>query len=108
MRTILVTGGSGFIGSHAILQLLAAGHRVRTTVRSLKREAELRAMLKTGGAEPGDRLSFVAADLENDAGWPEAVAGCEYVLHVAWPLPPSGPRHEDQLIRPPPVGKLAV
>src|ERR1700756_3183130 len=69
MSTILVTGGSGFIGSHCILQLLAAGHRVCTTVRSLKREAEVRAMLKEGGAEPGDRLSFVAADLEYDAGW---------------------------------------
>jgi hypothetical protein len=44
-------------------------------------------MLKTGGAEPGDRLSFFAADLEGDAGWPQAVAGCDYVLHVASPLP---------------------
>ena len=53
MSTILVTGGSGFIGSHCILQLLAAGHRVRTTIRSLKREGDVRAMLKHGGAEPG-------------------------------------------------------
>jgi NAD-dependent epimerase/dehydratase family protein len=57
MSTILLTGGSGFIGSHSILQLLAAGYQVRTTVRSLKREGEVRAMLKEGGAEPGDRLS---------------------------------------------------
>src|SRR5260370_8184880 len=98
MRSILVTGGSGFIGSHAILQLLAAGHRVRTTVRSLKREAELRAMLKTGGAEPGDRLSFVAADLETDVGWPEAVAGREYLLPLAPPLPPTLPNPAHQLI----------
>jgi nucleoside-diphosphate-sugar epimerase len=91
MSTILVTGGSGFIGSHAILQLLAAGHRVRTTVRSLTREGDVRAMLKEGGAEPRDRLSFIAADLEKDAGWPEAVAGCEHVLHVASPLPPTSP-----------------
>ena len=87
MSNVLVTGGSGFIGSHCILQLLAAGHQVRTTVRSLKREGDVRAMLKEGGAEPGDRLSFFAADLENDAGWPEAVAGCDYVLHVASPFP---------------------
>ncbi len=106
--TVLVTGGSGFIGSHSILQLLAAGHQVRTTVRSLKREGDVRAMLKEGGAEPGDRLSFIAADLENDAGWPEAVAGCDYVLHVASPFPPNVPKHEDELIVPAREGALRV
>src|ERR1035438_10475747 len=108
MSTILVIGGSGFIGSHCILQLLAAGHPVRTTVRSLKREGEVRAMLKNGGAEPGDRLSFFAANLENDAGWPEAVAGCEYVLHVASPFPPNVPKDENELIVPAREGALRV
>jgi nucleoside-diphosphate-sugar epimerase len=108
MSTVLVTGGSGFIGCHCILQLLAAGHRVRTTVRSLKRECDVRAMLMEGGAEPGDRLSFTAADLQNDAGWSEAVAGCEYVLHVASPLPPKLPKHEDDLIVPAREGTLRV
>ena len=74
MSRVLVTGGSGFIGSHSILQLLAEEHEVRTTVRSLKRESDVRSMLKQGGAAPGDRLSFIAADLESDAGWPQAVA----------------------------------
>jgi nucleoside-diphosphate-sugar epimerase len=106
--TVLVTGGSGFIASHSILQLLAAGHQVRTTVRSLKREGDARAMLKEGGAEPDDRLSFIAADLENDAGWPEAVAGCDYVLHVASPFPTSVPRSDDELILPAREGALRV
>jgi dihydroflavonol-4-reductase len=74
MSTVLVTGGSGFIASHCILQLLAAGHTVRTTVRSLSREDDVRAMLKVGGAEPGTRLTFYVADLLNDAGWAEAMA----------------------------------
>ncbi len=108
MSTVLVTGGSGFVGSHCILQLLAEGHTVRTTVRNLKREADVRAMLKVGGAEPGNRLSFFAADLENDAGWTEAAAGCDYVLHVASPIPPSMPKHEDELIVPAREGALRV
>jgi nucleoside-diphosphate-sugar epimerase len=108
MSTILVTGGSGFIGSHCILQLLAAGHRVRTTLRSLKREAEVRALLKEGGADPGDRVSFVAADLEHDAGWAEAAAACDYVLHVASPFPATVPKHEDELIVPAREGALRL
>src|SRR6266403_2791109 len=108
MSTVLVTGGSGFIGSHSILQLLAAGQRVRTTVRRLQREGEVRAMLKEGGAEPGDRVSFAAADLENDAGWAEAAAGCDYALHVASPFPPNAPKPEDELIVPPRDAALPV
>jgi nucleoside-diphosphate-sugar epimerase len=108
MSTILVTGGSGFIGSHCILQLLAAGHSVRTTVRNLRREPDVRAMLKAGGAGPGGSLAFVAADLESNAGWPEAAAGCEYVLHVASPFPATLPKHEDELIVPAREGALRV
>jgi nucleoside-diphosphate-sugar epimerase len=107
-QTVLVTGGSGFIGSHAIVQLLADGYRVRTTVRSRGREAGVRAMLKIGGAEPGDRLSFAEADLERDAGWAEAVQGCDYVLHVASPFPPGVPKHEDELIVPAREGALRL
>ena len=108
MSTVLVTGGSGFIGAHCILQLLGAGYSVRTTVRDLKREADVRAMLKVGGADPGNRLAFVAADLEKDAGWADAVAGCEYVLHVASPFPANIPKHEDELIVPAREGALRV
>ena len=108
MSTVLVTGGSGFVGSHCILQLLAAGHQVRATVRDLAREADIRAMLRQGGAEPGSRLTLFAADLLADAGWAEAVAGCDYVLHVASPLPPTVPKDEDEIIVPAREGTLRV
>jgi hypothetical protein len=63
-------------------------------------------MLKAGGQEPRDRLSFFAADLIGDAGWREAVAGCDYVMHVASPIPGSAPKHEDELIIPAREGAL--
>lgn len=108
MATVLVTGGSGFIASHTMVQLLEAGHQVRATLRSLRRAGEVRAMLKQGGVEAGDRPSFFAADLESDAGWAEAVRGCDYVLHIASPFPATVPKDENELISPAREGALRV
>lgn len=104
----LVTGGSGFLAGHCILALLAAGHEVRTTLRSPHREAGLRGALAAAGVDAGERLSVVPADLTQDAGWTEAVAGCRHVLHVASPLSSAAPKHEDELIRPARKGTLRV
>jgi dihydroflavonol-4-reductase len=108
MSLVLVTGGSGFIAGHCILQALAAGHAVRATLRNAARESEVRSQLERAGAKGLDRLSFAAADLERDAGWPEAVAGCDFVLHVASPFPLAVPKHEDELIVPARDGALRL
>jgi dihydroflavonol-4-reductase len=107
-ETVLVTGGSGFIASYCILELLRSGYRVRATVRSVLREPEVRALLRSAGKEPGQMLSFAVAELGSDAGWPEAVSGCTYVLHVASPLSAGVPKHEDELIIPARDGALRV
>lgn len=108
MSTVLVTGGSGFIGGFCILQLLEQGHTVRTTVRSLAREKEVRAALAANGAAADAPITFFAADLEKDAGWADAVKGCDYVLHVASPFPGAPPKHENELIVPAREGALRV
>ncbi|WP_030904708.1 SDR family oxidoreductase [Streptomyces sp. NRRL F-5126] len=107
-ETVLVTGGSGFVGAHAVLRLLETGRTVRTTVRAPDREQAVRAMLRTGGAEPGGELEFAAADLTSDQGWADAVQGCAYVLHVASPFPATVPRDENELIVPARDGTLRV
>jgi dihydroflavonol-4-reductase len=106
-QTVLVTGGSGFLGSWCIVELLQRGYRARTTVRSLGREAEVRANVGSQVAI-GDRLTVLAADLTKDAGWAEAIAGCDYVLHVASPFPPAQPKDPDELIIPAREGTLRV
>ncbi|WP_375789012.1 SDR family oxidoreductase [Bradyrhizobium sp. Pha-3] len=108
MSTVLVTGGSGFIGVHTILQLLADGHTVRTTLRNRDRSKDVIAMLREGGALAADQVGFVTADLLRDAGWREAAAGCDYVLHVASPLGAHVPEDENELIVPAREGTLRV
>jgi nucleoside-diphosphate-sugar epimerase len=109
MARVLVTGGTGFVGAHCLIQLLAAGHETRATVRDLKRESDVRGMLRQGGAgDVGERLTLFRADLNGDAGWAEAVVGCDYVLHVASPYPSTAPKDENELIRPARDGALRV
>jgi dihydroflavonol-4-reductase len=106
--TVLVTGGTGFLGGWCIVRALERGYDVRTTVRSLSREPDVRAVVAAAGAEPDGRLTVLEADLTADAGWAEAVAGARYVLHVASPFPPVQPKDPDELIVPARDGALRV
>lgn len=107
----VVTGASGFIAKHVVLRLLESGYRVRGTLRGLDRQDEVRTAVKAafdaGKAEDGD-LSFAKADLTADAGWSEAMAGSEIVLHTASPFPFNSPKNEDDLIRPAVEGTARV
>jgi nucleoside-diphosphate-sugar epimerase len=98
-ETVLVTGGSGFLAGWCMVELLDQGYEVRTTVRDLGREAEVREAVSAGG-QPGEKIAVLAADLTGDDGWEEAVTGCDYVLHVASPFPPVQPKDPDELIVP--------
>jgi len=107
MSMVLVTGGSGFLAAWCIVQLLDAGHYVRTTVRSVEREATVFGMIENAGADPR-AIEIVCANLDYDKGWAEAMANCDYVLHVASPFGGSAPADAHELIRQARDGTLRV
>ncbi len=107
-KTVLVTGGTGFLGIHTVLQLLQQGYEVKTTLRSLAKKGTILKALQEGGITDFSNLSFIEADLTSDNNWDEAVKGCDYVLHVASPFPAQDPKDENELIIPARDGALRV
>jgi len=105
--TVLVTGGSGFIGGWCIVELLKRGYAVRATVRSASKATAVRSVIASV-VDPGDRLTSAVADLTKDEGWDAAVAGCDYVLHVASPLGGDAPSDPNVLIAPARDGTLRI
>ena len=107
METVLVTGGTGFIGLHCLQQLLDKGYKVRTTIRAESRKQEVLEAMKKHSSNY-ENLEFYIADLLKDDGWKEAVEGSKYVLHVASPFFLGEPENEDVFIKPAVEGTLRV
>lgn len=105
---VLVTGGSGFIASHIILQLLQDGFDVRATLRTFAKRDLVEQMLINGGVEDLSGLSFVEASLTNSDGWDDAMVDVDYVMHVASPTPTLNFENESEMIRPAVDGVLMV
>jgi nucleoside-diphosphate-sugar epimerase len=103
---ILVTGASGFVAIHTIIQLLEKGYKVRGTLRSIAREEQTRATVDKYIST--DNLEFIVADLDNESNWEKAMQGCEHVLHIASPFPLFEPKDENELITPAVEGTLRI
>lgn len=101
--TIFLTGASGFIAKHIIVQLLNAGYNVRGSVRSLKRSDEVLDAVRPHVSNKADlekNLTFAALDLGKDDGWDGVMDGCAALLHTASPFPLQQPKSDDEIIRP--------
>jgi dihydroflavonol-4-reductase len=107
-RTILVTGATGYIAKHIVLQLLEQGDYVRGSVRSETRAEELRAAMQANLSDPAklQNLSTVPLDLLKDDGWNAAMEGVDAVIHTASPFPLTQPKNADEVIRPAVDGAL--
>jgi nucleoside-diphosphate-sugar epimerase len=106
-KTVLVTGGSGYLAGWCIIGLLERGYRVRTTVRNPARERAVFDAVESQVGQ-GPHLTVHQADLTSDDHWANVIEGCDYVLHVASPFPPNQPKDPDELIVPAREGTLRV
>jgi len=106
-KPILVTGATGYVASHTIKLLLEKGYKVRGTVRSLANKSKYE-FLYNLVPEKKDNLTLVEAELLDPKSWPAVVDGCPYILHLASPIPPGKPKHEDDLIKPAVEGTVNV
>jgi len=105
MKKVLLTGISGYIGMHCAVELVKQGYAVRGSVRSLnKADTLLKAISKH--VDVNVQVEFCELDLLKNEGWDEAVAGCDFVMHVASPFVSSIPKDENQLIKPAVEGTL--
>jgi nucleoside-diphosphate-sugar epimerase len=102
-KTVLVTGSTGFIAKHIVLQLLNAGYNVVGSVRNLARGDEVVAAVSphlTDTKNLDKRLRFVALDLTSDDGWDDAMKGVDVLMHTASPFPMTQPDNGMELIGP--------
>ncbi|MEU3853997.1 NAD-dependent epimerase/dehydratase family protein [Streptomyces sp. NPDC029554] len=106
--TVLVTGATGFVGSHSVARLVREGYRTRVTVREPGQQADVVAALRQAEVDPSGRLEFAVADLSSDRGWQDAMEGVSHVLHHASPFPTAPPETEDEVILPARDGALRV
>ncbi|KRK65327.1 nucleoside-diphosphate-sugar epimerase [Companilactobacillus tucceti DSM 20183] len=107
-QLVVVTGGSGFIASRIIIQLLEQGYSVRTTIRSSKKIELVKKLLTRGGIKDFSNLSFEMADLTSDNNWEKVMNDATYVIHPASPTPTLHFKNEDEMIKPAVNGVLRV
>jgi dihydroflavonol-4-reductase len=107
MNKILLTGVSGFLGSHTAIQLLNQGYQVTGTLRDLKRADAIKQVIAQHTPHIA-QLTFAQADLSTETDWRSLMQEVDYVLHIASPFPRELPKNENDLIIPAKKGTLDI
>ena len=106
-RKVLLTGITGFVGSHTAIQLLEKGYQVIGTLRDMKRANSIRKIIAQHTSET-DNLSFAEADIKDEQVWQKLMVDIDYVQHIASPFPKIMPRDENELIIPARQGNINI
>ena len=101
--TVLVTGASGYIGSHVVANLLSKGMKVRATVRDSS-DPERVGHLKSLPVSDGGGLEIVEMDLLDSESVQRAVADCQSVIHTAAVVVLKSKRAQEEIVDPSVVG----
>ncbi|WP_109298929.1 aldehyde reductase [Aquimarina sp. AU474] len=104
---VLLTGVTGFLGSHTTIQLLNKGYEVIGTLRNMNRSDAIKQIIAKNTPNINS-LSFAEADLMDQEIWNDLTKEVDYVMHIASPFPRELPKHEDDLIIPAKEGTLNI
>ena len=104
MEKVLITGASGYIALHCIVESLRNGFSDKASLRNMRREDEVRKAVKREIDD--DNLEVCKLDLLDDEGWEEAAWDCDYLLHAASPFITYEPKDENELIKPAKEGTM--
>ena len=99
MKKVLLTGISGYIAMHCAKELLKRDYHINATVRNLDKVEDIKNALSALSLDV-NKIQFFQADLLSNDNWADAMADCEYVMHVASPYPLNQPKDENVLIKP--------
>ena len=107
IKRVLLTGVTGFLGSHTAIQLLEKGYEVIGTLRNADKIRSIREVIGNHTANI-NRLTLTEADLTDRDIWFQLTKNVDYVQHIASPFPRKLPRNEADLINPAKSGTLNI
>lgn len=106
-KKVLLTGVTGFLGSHTTIQLLEKGYNVIGTLRNIERADSIKKIINRH-TKNIDNLTIVEANLNDQDIWLEISQDVDFIQHIASPFPRELPKNDEELIIPAKSGVLNV